>query len=201
MLRAASLALLVGVVACSSRAPEPERHVERAPPPTATASLRWDAPASWSLEKSAEKGRYRAKYVVPAQGNAEHPAEVLVSSLGKGDAAALDESFRELLSDFEGPGVADPIRREREVHGFTLRELEVAGTYKYPMGPRIKKRAAAQVIKEGFRAIAVGVKAPDGELWFFRLVGPDDAVQAARSPFAAMMDSLGAVPGAASDRH
>jgi hypothetical protein len=177
---------------CNQRAPEPEPSPVRTAAAPDAASLRWEAPASWALEKSAEKGLYRAKYTVPAQGDAPNPAEVLVTRVGKGAASELDAPLDELRSDFEGPEAAKAARRERTVRGFELRELEVAGSYKFPMGPRVKKRAIAQVIKENWRGIGVGVRAPDGDLWFFRLVGPDDAVEAARSPFLAMLETLSA---------
>lgn len=175
---------------CSRSAPEPEPSRERPALVDAEPSLRWTAPASWSLEKAADSGRYRAKYTVPAQGNSEHPAEVLVTSLGVGAAEGLDAPLQELEADFGGPGAATPVRRTRRAGRFELRELEVAGTYKFPMGPRLRNRPVAQVLKEGWRAIAVAVVAPDGERWFFRIVGPDDAVQAARSSFQAMIDGL-----------
>jgi len=196
--RVATLLLAGSLLAfgCSRRSPEPEartaRPVERGEVP----GLTFSAPASWTLERSAEKGLYRAKYVVPAQGNAPNPAEVLVTRIGRGEAEGLDAPLAELQKDFEGEASRSPQRREREVRGFLLRELEIAGTYKFPMGPKVGKRHVAQVMKEAWRAIGVGVRAPDGELWFFRLVGPDDAVQAARSPFLAMLEALEVNTGA-----
>ena len=180
------------VTACSRRAPEPEPSPERSAAAALPASLTWVPPAYWSLQKSAEKGLYRAKYTVPAQGNAANPAEVLVTRIGNGDASELDASLAELERDFDGPRAGTPARRVRQVRGFELRELELAGTYKFPMGPRVKQRAVAQVMQERWRAIGVGVRTPSGELWFFRLVGPDDAVQAARSPFLVMLEAVDA---------
>jgi hypothetical protein len=186
----ATVLLLIACASCSRRSPEPEGHAPKQAERSEEPSLAWRAPASWTLEKSAEKGLYRAKYIVPAQGNAPNPAEVLVTRLGRGDAAGLSAPLDELQKDFEGEASRSPVRREREARGFALRELEIAGTYKFPMGPKVGKRPVAQVMKEGWRAIGVGVRAPNGELWFFRLVGPDDAVQAARSPFLAMLEGL-----------
>jgi hypothetical protein len=186
---AALFALATSSGGCSRRASEPESTRETAARETEVPTLAWSAPASWSLEKSADKGLYRAKYVVPAQGDAPHPAEVLVTYLGKGEADGLEAPLTELASDFEALNDG-PRRAERSSRGFVLRELEVAGTYKYPMGPKVGKRQVAQMMKPGWRALGVAVRSPTGELWFFRLVGPEDAVKAASSPFRAMLDGL-----------
>ncbi|MBM4373877.1 MAG: hypothetical protein FJ095_02250 [Deltaproteobacteria bacterium] len=189
LLHAAHLALAAGTTGCSRRAPEPESTRESSPRPPDAPTLAWSAPASWTLEKSAKKGLYRAKYVVPAQGDAPHPAEVLVTHLGKGEVGGLDAPLAELAADFEAP-TDGPRRAERTSRGFVLRELEVAGTYRFPMGPKVGKRQVAQMMKPGWRALGVGVRAPTGELWFFRIVGPDDAVKASASPFRAMLEAL-----------
>ncbi len=185
---AIAVALLLG--GCSRAAPEPEQRAERTAAPVTQLALVWHAPASWNLEKSAGNGLYRAKYIIPAQGDASNPAELLVTSIGAGAAAELDKPLAELRGDFEGPEVAAAPVRARQSHGFELRELEVPGTYKFPVGPRVGKRVAATVMKERWRALGAGVRTPSGQLWFFRLVGPDDAVLAARSPFTAMFEQL-----------
>lgn len=182
-------------VACSKRSPEPEpspgAHVAKA---AKSASLKWSAPASWTLEKAADEGLYRAKYIVPAQGNAPNPAEVLVTRIGSGDASGLDAPLGELRGDFEGAASKSATVQRRQLRGFSFFELEVAGTYKFPMGPKVGKRHVAQVMKDDWRALGVGVHTPRDELWFFRLVGPDDAVQAARSSFRSMLDNLEDLP-------
>lgn len=178
--------------ACARRSPEPEPEPvpERLHLPPAPSSLTWNAPASWSLDKSANIGSYRAKYTVPAQGDAPNPAEVLVTRIGLGGLPELEPPLAELQRDFEGPEASSSTRRARTVRGFDLRELEIAGTYKFSVGPRLKQRAVAQVLQKNWRAVGVGVRTPSGELWFFRLVGPEHAVQAARSSFLSMLETL-----------
>jgi len=130
------------------------------------------------------------KYTIPAQGDAPHPAELLITSLGSGAATELDKPIAELKADFEGPEAAKAASRARKKGDFELRELEIAGTYKFAVGPKVGKRVAAQVLKENWRGLGAGVRTARGELWFFRLVGPDDTVQAARSPFETMINQL-----------
>lgn len=181
---------MVACAGCSRRAPEPESMRASTARAAEVPSLSWSAPASWTLEKSADKGLYRAKYIVPAQGDAPHPAELLVTHLGRGEPSGLDAPLAELAADFELRGAAAPSPSEHERAGFLLREVEVAGTYKFPMGPKVGKRQVAQMMKEGWRAMGVGVRTPTGELWFFRLVGPEETVKAAASPFRAMLERL-----------
>ncbi len=155
-------------------------------------SVVWRAPAGWQLEKAAPTGEYRAKYTVPAQGDAAHPAELLVTAHAKDARGALEDELRSLASSFEGPGSESVAREERDKDGFHLTHLDVAGTYRFPMGPRMgkSKRAAAHVLKENWRALGCAVVAPDRSAWFFRLVGPRDSVAAARSAFVTMVESL-----------
>ncbi|MSP26703.1 MAG: hypothetical protein EXR75_16490 [Myxococcales bacterium] len=185
--------LLIALTSCRDAPLEPTR----AAPSSATtaapaATLRWHAPASWQLEKAANSGHYRAKYTVPAQGDAPHPAELLITSHGTNSNSALDEELRSLQASFEGPESHAATRDERRVNGFEVTRLEVFGTYKFPMGPRTPKlkRAPAHVLKDKWRALGAAVVAPDRSTWFFQLIGPEDTVQAARSAFVTMVEAL-----------
>ena len=77
-----------------------------------------------------------------------------------------------------------------------LRELDfetvdMRGTYKIPLGPtpRGKKGAPAQMVKKDHRLYGAAVETPDRGNWFFMLLGPDEAVQAAKPAFRAMLES------------
>jgi hypothetical protein len=174
------------------QAPEEPAPASSVPTVSSAPQLIWQAPPTWNVERTAEHGEYRAKYQIPSAGNAKHEAEVLVRYLGRGSKADVTTAIDELLSDFEGPGSMNPTRESFEVGSMKVTMLEVGATYKFPMGPRIgpKKKAPAQVIKDNWRAIAYGVKTTDRGSWFFRMVGPNDAVVAARSSFRAMIEGL-----------
>lgn len=152
----------------------------------------WTVPASWTTEKTATSGRYRAKYRVPPAGDDVHPAEVLVERVGRGSAEDLDESLRRWRDAFES--LAPETGREDQLTagGVRIRMVELAGTYKFPMGPPLGPggRHAAHVLKPGWRGIGAGVHTPRGELFWFRLVGPDDTVAAARSAMLALLKSI-----------
>lgn len=175
---------------CRDAPDEPAPSAARATAAPATPTLRWTVPPTWTLDKSAESGENRAKYKIPPQGEAKHDAELLVRRLGPGTQAKIDEQLRLFLADFEGPGV-EGARRETLTHGaITSHVVELEATYKLPMGPRVKGRPAATVIKEDWAGIAAGVMTPDRGNWMFTLVGPEDAVRAARSDLHNLLATL-----------
>jgi hypothetical protein len=182
------LALTLALGACRDAPDEPPAPPQTTAPPSPT--LRWTVPPTWTLDKSAESGENRAKYKIPPQGEAKHDAELLVRRIGPGTQAKIDEQLDLFLKDFEGPGVSSA-RRETVTSGaITSHVLELEATYKFPMGPRVKGRPAATMIKEGWAGIAAGVMTPDSGNWMFTLVGPEDAVRAARSDLRNLLASL-----------
>jgi hypothetical protein len=181
------------LASCRDKPPEPEHDRDAPAAPAASRSeLTWKVPPTWNVEKTAERGLYRAKYTLPASGNAKHPAEVLVQHLGTGKKADPAAKLAELAGEFEGKGSDEVAREELEVGRLQIELIEVTGAYRFPMGPPIpgKHKPLAHVIKDDWRAIAAGVRTPDGENWLFRMVGPSDSVAAARSAFRNMIESL-----------
>jgi hypothetical protein len=181
-------ALLVG---CSRSPAEPES-VGSAKPATTVASLEWSVPPTWTKERTASKGRYRAKYQIPTAGDAKNPADLVVMRVGFGGPKELEQRIDEFLANFERYEPGDLARETFAVGALQVTMVELAATYKEPMGPRAKgkRRPAAQIIKKDYRGLAAAVRTPKRGNWFFRVVGPDDAVQAARSSFRAMLEGL-----------
>jgi hypothetical protein len=46
-----------------------------------------------------------------------------------------------------------------------------------------------QMVKENWRLLGAVVKTPDRGNWFFKLVGPNETVQAARATFRTLIES------------
>ena len=171
---------------CDSAPPEPTSAPTKAAP--RAAALKWKVPPTWTLTKSAERGKYRAKYEVPPQGDAKHPAELLIYKTDDADAD-LDD----LTKQFEGQGAKSPTIDNKKVGPLGVRLLEIGGTYRFPMGPAMgkqKKRHAAHVLKSDWRALGAAVATPNRGKWVFRLVGPSDTVSAAKSSFHNMINQL-----------
>ena len=78
------------------------------------------------------------------------------------------------------------------VGSFKVETVEVKGTYKIDLGPKLGpgKRPPAQMVRENYRLVGAVVKTPDRGNWFFKMVGPDESVLAAKSAFRAMLESV-----------
>jgi hypothetical protein len=144
------------------------------------------------VERVADHGLYRAKYTVPKAGDAKLTSEVMVTRVDAETNASLAKTMADFVSLFDGSDESPPKPEHFRVGEFEVTWVELAGTYRFPMGPPVgpQKRAAAHLLKENWRGIAAGVKTNDRGSWFFRLVGPDDSVAAARSAFRGMIESV-----------
>jgi hypothetical protein len=154
--------------------------------------LEWTPPPGWIIDKAADWRDSRSKYTIAPVGNDKAPAEMQVRFLGRGAGADLDAELRAWMAEFDGNVAAGAKRQEFDVGDIHVRTVEVAGTYKQPMGPPIgpKKKAPAYVIKQGWRSIMAAASAGNRGVWLFRLLGPDDTVQAARSGMDSMLHSV-----------
>lgn len=189
---AVGIVLTLTPTGCDNAPAELAPRKTKAPPPPAP-SLDFTAPPTWTLDKTASQGTYRAKYTIPTAGDAKHPATLLVQNLGRGPKAAED-ALDQLTRDFEGPKTDDGSASRPAIKRATLDDaahptstLEVRGIYRFPLGPRRNGRAAAEVLKENWVALAAVVTVPDGTRWLFRLVGPADTVDGAHSAFNSMV--------------
>ena len=153
--------------------------------------LTWQAPPTWSLEKRGKRGKYRAKYQVAPQGDDKQPAELLITKLPSADH--IEAELTRLEKAFEKKPTP-PKRQNMTVGSFDVTTTETSGTYRLGVGPVVPgskgKRQAAYVLQPNWRALAAGVQAGPRGRWFFRLVGPSDTVEAARSPMLNMIKSL-----------
>ena len=189
--------LLLGAIlalgGCNNAPPEPEGTPRDTTPTPKAAALSWTVPPNWTVERTAESGLYRGKYKIPKAADDKHDGELMVTHLGRGSDAKPDKSLAEFQQLFESYDPDKDVKRETfKVGEFEVQLLEIAGTYKFPMGPAMGKQQkhSAHVIKKDWRGIAAGVSTPKRGHWFFRMDGPSDTMKAARSPFRALLDGL-----------
>jgi len=185
-------AALVALAACSKAPAEPDAPApaERSTSAPAVAPLHWDAPGAWAKLDVPSYGDKKAAYRVEA-GSGADDAEATVFFHGtgaKGDPAA---SFKEWFAQFDGDVGASAVREHLHAKSLAVETVEVSGTYKIGLtpAPRGRKESPMQMVKKSYRLYGAVVKTPDRGNWFFKLVGPDEMVQRARSAFRAMVES------------
>jgi hypothetical protein len=184
----------IALAACSKAPAEPDRPAaasSEAPTP-AVAPLLWDAPGSWTKVPAPPSGPKKAAYRIDKVGNDKEEAEMNVFFFGtgaKGDPAAV---FKEWFGQFDGDVGATAKREQLEVRGFKVETVETGGTFKIALTPPAKghKQPPVQMVKNGWRLYGAVVRTPDRGNWFFKITGPDDTVQSAKSAFRAMLETL-----------
>jgi hypothetical protein len=185
---------LIVLPACEQAAPEPSSgsssRPAKAQPAKKSKALHWVAPPAWQLERTADTGTYRAKYRIEASGGSKHGGDALVSRLSP--ASEPTQQLDAFLKEFEGEGVAAAKREQFSVGTLKVHLLEVGATFRFGVGPAMgeKKKRAAHVLKSNWRGLVAVVVTPERGNWLFRLVGPNDTVEAARAGFRAMVESV-----------
>ena len=187
--RLAAIALLA-LAACSKAPAEPDSIPASAAPQVAP--LRWDAPGTWTRLDVPPGRAERAAYQLDRVGDEKGNAEVHVFFFGTGSGGDPARAFREWFDQFDGDAGGGAVRERFTAHGFEVETVEVGGTYKVDLAPRhpTKKVSPVQMIKKDYRLLGAVVKTPDRGNWFFKLTGPENAVQAARSAFRGMLESV-----------
>lgn len=193
--RCLHFALLAGLmVACSKQPAElessPARDTSSGP---AVSPLTWAIPLPWTVLDVPRTGPRKAAYRVDKVGADKEDATVDVTFFGTGAQGDVEKNFKEWLSQFDG-NVGAAAKREHLLLESGL-EVELVdtppGTFKVALTPPVgpKKRPPVQMVKNGWRMHAAAVKTKDRGTWFFRMVGPDETVQAGRAGFRNMLES------------
>jgi hypothetical protein len=184
---------VIGLVVpgCSKTPAEPERS-SAAPASPAVQPLVYEVPGAWTALEAPRTGPKKAIYKVARTGDDKEEAELTVVFFGTGSGGDEDARFSELFALFDGDVGKTAVRDAFEVGAMKVETFDVVGTYKVALAPpmRGKRQSPIQMVKNRFRMLGAVVKTKDRGNWFFKLVGPDETVQAARSSFRAMLDSV-----------
>ena len=188
----ASLAVLV--LACNKQPAE----IEAAPAPASAAPpavepLRWVVPPTWTVVDVPKVGPRKASYKVDKVGADKEDATVDVLFFGTGAKGDVEKNFKEWYGQFDG-NVGASAKREKLASdsGLEIDLVETSpSTFKVPLTPPVgpKKQAPVQMVKNGWRMRGAAVRTTDRGTWLFRMVGPDETVQAAQSSFRALVTS------------
>lgn len=188
---AVALAAMFGTAACSDAPQELTSPVMSAAPAPAVAPLVYEVPGTWTKLGETSLGNKRAGYKVPKAGSDTEDAELTVFFYGTGSQGDPDKSFKEWFDQFDGNAAAAAERRSLDSPAGKVDIIDVAGTYKVPLGPAVgpRKKSPMQMVKEKWRLYGAVVRTKDRGNWFFKLVGPDETVQAARSGLEAALQA------------
>jgi hypothetical protein len=188
------LVFVASVLSACSRAPaelDVTPSSSSSPPPT-VAPLTWEVPGAWPSTGVPKGGQKRAEYKVPKAGNDKDDAELTVAFFGTGSEGDDARRFKEAFALFDGDVGASAQREDFDVNALKVSLADVVGTYKISLTPPVgaQKRSPVQMVKPSYRMLIAVVKTPDRGNWFFKLVGPDETVQAARSGFRSVLQSV-----------
>jgi hypothetical protein len=154
---------------------------------TQAAGLRFSHPSEW-VRVPAPSDMRAAQFRVPkAAGDAEDAEAVLFFfGEGKGGSAEdnLDRWYGQMTQPDGKPSKDVGTVTIKTINGLKVTTLDLPGTYKGMPAP-----GSPAVSKPGHRLLAAVIEGKSGP-WFFRIVGPDATVKAAKPAFDALVQSV-----------
>ena len=154
---------------------------------TQAAGLRFAHPSEW-VRVPAPSDMRAAQFRVPKAGSDTEDAEAILFFFGAGKGGSTEDNLNRWYGQMTQPdGKASKdagVVTIKTVKGLKVTMLDLGGTYKGMPAP-----GATATSKEGFRLLAAAIEGEGGP-WFFRVVGPDATVKAAKPAFEQLLDSV-----------
>lgn len=197
------LPLIAALAAACSKTPEPTATSAPEPPatskpatpapaapapaapaggqPTAAGELAWDAPASFESAPNPNAMRKATYKIKRAAGDTED-AELSISQAG----GSVDANITRWVGQFSQKSDDSPKRTELKVNDIKVTVAEIKGTFAGSGMPGMP----AQDPKSSYAMLGAIAETPSGELWFFKMTGPEKTVTAARADFDKLVNSL-----------
>jgi hypothetical protein len=146
--------------------------------------LRFAVPRNWQRVPAASDVR-AAQFRIPRVAGDQEDGELVLFYFGKAKGGGVEENLDRWYAQMTQPD-GRPSREAgvvtiRTVNGLRITALDVPGTYK-PMGPVAEA-------KPGYRMLAAVVEGPDGP-WFWKAVGSEATMAAAKGPFDELLLSV-----------
>jgi hypothetical protein len=154
---------------------------ERPAPPAPAKPVVWTDPPGWQRVTPTSPMR-KASYKIPAAPKDPEDAEMAVFSFGS-EGGSIEDNIQRWTKQFPDAKPTDLKRSERQANGMTQTIVELEGTYSSGMP------GSAPTPKPNFRMIGAVVETPGGK-YFFKLTGPKKTVEASRSAFFSLLDSV-----------
>ncbi|WP_437719857.1 hypothetical protein [Sorangium sp. So ce861] len=198
------LPLVAALAAACSKTPEPTATSAPEPPATskpaapapttqapkpapgggqqaAGAELAWDAPASFESAPNPNAMRKATYKIKRAAGDAED-AELSVSQAG----GSVDANITRWVGQFSQKSDDSPKRADLKVNDIKVAVVEIKGTF---AGSGMPGMPAGEP-KSSYAMLGAIAETPSGDLWFFKMTGPEKTVTAARADFDKLVNSL-----------
>lgn len=148
--------------------------------------LAWTAPSAWTSTKPSSQMRL-AQYVIPrAKGDSED-GELAVFHLGLA-GGGVDETFRRWESAFDEDAIKAAKRSDRKAGDLAVSVIDIGGKYRADSAMMAIDAGATTAERQGMRLLGAIVTTPEGP-YYFKLLGPDKTISAAREDFFKLLDS------------
>lgn len=150
--------------------------------------ITWVDPPGWPREAKQSVMR-KATYRVPRAASDAEDGELAVFYFGPGQGGSIDANVDRWVKQFSDRKPEEPRRADRTVNGLRQHTVEIEqGTFD---GAAMAMAAGAKraEAKPGWGMLGAVVEAPSGS-YFFKLTGPKATVQAARTKFYELLDSI-----------
>lgn len=149
-------------------------------PPAQGPGVAWEKPKRWVEELAS--GMRLATYVIPSQ-SAGEAGSCAVYYFGPGQGGGIDANIERWVGEFESPG--NPARKESQVRGMKVTQIEVSGTYHAHAG----MSGGPETPSPGWTLLGAIVEGPNGAL-FYKLTGPSSTVVPAKKEFERLLASM-----------
>lgn len=154
---------------------------------TQAAGLRFAHPSEW-VRVPAPSDMRAAQFRVPKAGSDTEDAEVVLFFFGAGKGGSTEDNlnrwYGQMTQPDGKPSKDAGIVTIKTVKGLKITMLDVPGTYK-----GMPAQGATATSKSGYRLLAAAIEGEGGP-WFFRVVGPDATVKAAKPAFEQLLESV-----------
>ena len=147
--------------------------------------LTWKVPGEW--KRLPDRPMRAATYALPAAGASE-AGELAVFYFGPGQGGGVDANVQRWIGQFEQPDgkPSDKVAKisKKKVGANQVTFVDLTGIYTASMGPMAPKSN-----KPGYRLLGAIVEGPEGAV-FFKVTGPQKAVDAAQKDFDNVIKSV-----------
>jgi hypothetical protein len=163
----------------------------RPPEPPAT-GLVWTAPSAWRPTPPSSQMRL-AQYTIPRAKGDDADGELAVFHLGASGGGGVDETFARWQASFDESAIKAARRSEMRAGGMQVHVLEIAGRYRPDSAMMAPDAGVSNAERDGMRLVGAIVMSPSGP-YYFKLLGPNKTIAAARQDFLDLLGSCKANP-------